>query len=267
MTAVVPAWVETGSGPRAVVLLHGVGGGKELWAPQLDHLAARGYRAIAWDAPGYGDSPLPPRFDWPELSQALLALLDHLRLPKVALVGHSMGGMVAQDFAARHAGRLAALVLSGTSPAFGNPGGELQRKFLAARLGPLDAGGTMAALAPEIVREVIGDAPDAQGVALAAQVMGRVPDATYRLAIAALTTFDRRAALSEIRVPTLVLAGEKDRNAPPAMMERMAARIPDASYVCLKHAGHLANVEQPAAFNAALDVFLDALEPAAWTSI
>jgi pimeloyl-ACP methyl ester carboxylesterase len=266
VTGTVPAWIETGDGPRAVVLLHGVGGGKELWGPQLDHLAARGYRAIAWDAPGYGASPLPPRFDWPALSQALLVLLDRLKLPKVALVGHSMGGMVAQDFAARHGTRLAALVLSGTSPAFGNPDGEFQRKFLAARLGPLDAGGTMATLAPEIVREVIGDAPDAQGVALATEVMGRVPDATYRLAIAALTTFDRRAALSEIGVPTLVLAGERDRNAPPAMMERMAARIPGATYVCLERAGHLANVEQPAAFDAALDAFLDALEPAAWTS-
>jgi len=259
--------MEMGGGPRAIVLLHGVGGGKELWTPQLDHLAARGYRAIAWDAPGYGASPLPPRFDWAELSQALLALLDHLKLTKIALVGHSMGGMVAQEFAARHGERLAALVLSGTSPAFGNPDGEFQRKFLAARLGPLDAGGTMAALAPDIVREVIGEAPDAQGVVLATQVMARVPDATYRLAIAALTTFDRRATLSEIKLPTLVLAGERDRNAPPAMMERMAARIPGARYICLAKAGHLANVEQPAAFDAALDAFLDSLEPSAWTSV
>jgi pimeloyl-ACP methyl ester carboxylesterase len=73
--------------------------------------------------------------------------------------------------------------------------------------------------------------------------------------------------LSEIRVPALLLAGEKDRNAPPAMMERMAARIPGARYICLAQAGHLANVEQPAAFDAALETFLDALEPAAWTSI
>lgn len=266
MTIATPAWTESGDGARAVVLLHGIGGGKELWRFQLDHLAQRGYRAIAWDAPGYGDSPLATKFDWPELSTSLLRLLDHLRLGKIALVGHSMGGMVAQDFAARHPERLAALVLSGTSPAFGNPDGDFQRKFLAARLGPLDAGGTMASLAPEIVREVIGEAPDAAGIALATDVMRRVPDSTYRAAIAALVTFDRRAALAEIAVPALVLAGENDRNAPPAMMERMAARIPGARYVCLPKAGHLANVEQPAAFDAALDAFLDALEPSLWIS-
>lgn len=266
MSVALPAWIEQGTGPRTVVLLHGIGGGKELWRPQLDHLAGRGYRTVAWDAPGYGASPLSAQFGWAELSAALLALLDHLALPKVALVGHSMGGMVAQDFAARHAERLAALVLSGTSPAFGNPDGEFQRKFLAARLGPLDAGRTMAELAPEIVREVIGDEADPQGIALATEVMGRVPDATYRVAMAALVAFDRRATLADIKVPTLVLAGEKDRNAPPMMMERMAARIPGARYVCLAHAGHLANVEQPDAFDAALDDFLDALEPIRWTS-
>lgn len=267
MSMSLPAWTESGRGRRAAVMLHGVGGGKELWHFQLDHLAGRGYRAIAWDAPGYGESPMPPRFDWPALSAALIALLDHLGLPKVALIGHSMGGMVAQDFAARHPERLAALVLSGTSAAFGNPDGAFQRQFIAARLGPLDAGGTMAGLAPEIVSEVIGEAPDTAGIALATDVMARVPDDTYRAAIAALTTFDRRAALSEIAVPTLVLAGENDRNAPPAMMERMAARIRGARYVCLDKAGHLANVEQPAAFNAAVDVFLDSLEPSAWISI
>ena len=266
MTVALPAWIERGAGPRAVVLLLGVGGGKELWSPQLDHLAARGYRAIAWDAPGYGDSALPRHFDWPELATALLALLDHLGLPAIALVGHSMGGMVAQEFAARHPARLAALVLSGTSPAFGNPDGAFQKQFLAARLGPLDSGSTMADLAPDIVREVIGDEADPQGIALATAVMGRVPDDTYRLAIAALITFDRRAALAAITAPTLVLSGERDRNAPPAMMERMAARVAGARYACLPKAGHLANVEQPAAFNATLDEFLDALEPSSWTS-
>ncbi len=266
MSALLPGWIESGRSPRAVLFLHGVGGGKELWRRQIDHLVRRGYRAIAWDAPGYGDSPMPARFDWPALRQALLRLLDHLAVDRVVLVGHSMGGMVAQDFAAEHQDRLAALVLSGTSPAFGSPDGAFQQKFLAARLGPLDAGGTMADLAPDIVREVIGPSADPDGVALATEAMGRVPDATYRAAIAALVTFDRRAALSGIAVPTLVIAGENDRNAAPAMMERMAARIPHARYVCLPHAGHLANVEQPAAFEAALDGFLDTLEPSAWIS-
>ena len=65
-------------------------------------------------------------------------------------------------------------------------------------------------------------------------------------------TFDERANLPNIEVPVLCLVGEHDRNAPPAMMERMAAKIPGARYVCLPGVGHLPNLETPAAFDAAV---------------
>ncbi len=71
-----------------------------------------------------------------------------------------------------------------------------------------------------------------------------------------LTTFDRRALLPQIRVPTLVLAGGDDMVAPPAVMQRMAAKIPGAEYVCLPGCGHLGPMDQPAEFNAALLSFL-----------
>jgi pimeloyl-ACP methyl ester carboxylesterase len=68
--------------------------------------------------------------------------------------------------------------------------------------------------------------------------------------------FDRRETLAGIAVPTLAIAGERDLAAPASVMERMAARIPGADYVVLPRAGHLANLEQPAAFNAAVLAFL-----------
>ena len=67
--------------------------------------------------------------------------------------------------------------------------------------------------------------------------------------------FDERANLGHISVPVLCLAGEHDSNAPPPMMERMAAKIPGARYVCLPGVGHLPNLETPAAFDAAVLVF------------
>ncbi|MBC7940209.1 MAG: alpha/beta fold hydrolase, partial [Chitinophagaceae bacterium] len=75
-------------------------------------------------------------------------------------------------------------------------------------------------------------------------------------ALRAIAGFDRRAALGAIDVPTLCLAGAHDRTAPPDVMQRMAARIPGAEYTCLADAGHIANVEQPVAFNAAVVAFL-----------
>jgi pimeloyl-ACP methyl ester carboxylesterase len=79
--------------------------------------------------------------------------------------------------------------------------------------------------------------------------MARVPGATYRKALHALVRFDRRGALASIRMPTLVIAGERDANAPPAVMEKMAARIAGAEYRALAGCGHLANLERPRAFN------------------
>jgi 3-oxoadipate enol-lactonase len=87
--------------------------------------------------------------------------------------------------------------------------------------------------------------------------MAAVPEASYRAMMLALMGFDLREALPRISVPTLVLAGAKDTNAPAGMMARMAERIPGAAYVCLEGAGHLAPLERPAAFNAALERFLD----------
>ena len=89
--------------------------------------------------------------------------------------------------------------------------------------------------------------------------MSRVPPNTYRAALAALVNFDRRDALPNIHVPTLTLAGEHDQTAPADVLERMAKIMPNARHVCLPGAGHLANVEQPAAFNKAVLDFVSTL--------
>jgi len=243
------------SGP-ALIFLHGIGGGKESWRRQIEHFGTHGYRAFAWDAPGYGGAPLPTDYTWPVLALALRDFLDRMQLPRAIVVGHSMGGMLAQEFAARHPERLQALVLSGTSPAFGRADGAWQQEFVQKRLGPLDAGKTMADLAPGLVAGLIGEAPDAAGVEAARACMSGVAPETYRRAVRNLLTFDRRAALAEIAVPTLLLAGEKDTTAPAAVMQRMAEKIKGASFHCLPGAGHLANFEQPDAYNAAIAAFL-----------
>ena len=101
-------------------------------------------------------------------------------------------------------------------------------------------------------------APDTPAVALqiAGDIMARVPESSYRAALRAIAGFDRRQALAAIAVPTLVLAAAHDRTAPPELMQRMASRIRGAEFLCLDAAGHIANVEQPAAFNAAVVSFL-----------
>ena len=242
-------------GAPALVFLHGIGGAARAFGPQLSHFGAR-LRALAWDMPGYGGSAALPQMTIANLAAALAAFLDALGLDRPILVGHSIGGMIVQQFVADRPDGARAVVLSGTSPAFGRPDGDWQRGFVEARLGPLDRGESLPQLAPRIVADLVGDDPDPHGVDLATACMAAVPEATYRAAVVALLGFDLREALARIAVPCLVLAGEKDTNAPAAMMRKMAERIRGAAYVCLDGAGHLANLEKPQAFNAALDAFL-----------
>ena len=167
--------------------------------------------------------------------------------------------MIVQQLVAERVDAALAIVLAQTSPAFGRPEGDWQRDFIAARLGPLDRGETMPGLAPGIVAELVGDDPDPEGLALARACVAAVPEASYRAMMRALMGFDLRDALPRLSLPTLVLAGEKDTNAPAPMMARMAERIPGAAYACLDGVGHLAPMEQPALFNAALADFLATL--------
>jgi 3-oxoadipate enol-lactonase len=240
-----------------LVFLHGIGGAARAWRGQLEFFGDR-FRTIAWDMPGYGDSAPFPTVSITSLADALQDFLPQAGAIKPVLVGHSIGGMIVQQLLANNPRIASAVVLAQTSPAFGKPDGDWQKAFIGARLGPLDRGETLVSLAPSLVKELVGDNPDASGMELARDCMASVPPATYRATMLALMGFDLRGALKDIAVPTLVLSGSKDNNAPAPMMAKMATYIPSAEYVEIEGVGHLVNLERPKTFNAALDRFLGA---------
>jgi len=239
----------------AVVFIHGIGGGARLWAPQMASFSAAGYRPVALDLPGYGQRPAVDHMDFEGLAADVETAIDCLGLARPVLVGHSMGGMVAQTALRRRPDGYKAAVLVCTSPAFGNGTGEFQKKFVADRLAPLEAGKTMADISRTVV-SAMGLDPDAAGRALAAAAIAATPERTYRAAVHCLVGFDERASLAAIGIPVLCVAGEQDLLAPASGIERMAGKIPHARYVCLSGVGHFANLEAPAAFDAALFEFL-----------
>ncbi len=122
----------------------------------------------------------------------------------------------------------------------------------------------MTGLAPDLVKGMFSPRADDEDIAQrqhaamaeAIALMSGVPEATYRAALTAIASFNRLGNLPNIHVPTLCLAAEFDKNAAPAVMEKMASRIPGATYQCLPGAGHLANMEDPPALNAAVLAFL-----------
>src|SRR5690606_34666834 len=147
------AWREAGRGP-AVVLLHGLGGSRTAWEPQLAGLSDR-WRVIAWDMPGYGASPaLDGPLDFGRLADAVVVLMEEAGVPAAHVVGLSMGGMVAQHLALRHPGRVRSLALLDTSPRFGLDGTTTAEGWIAARLEPIEAGGTPSSIAASVVAAI-----------------------------------------------------------------------------------------------------------------
>jgi pimeloyl-ACP methyl ester carboxylesterase len=256
-------WGRIEDSERVVVLLHGVGGSRESWSDALSGtgraLAEAGLCAVALDLPGYGLSPRIDPYDIGSLAGSVLETMWSLQrhcAARIALVGHSMGGMVAQELVVTAPQQVDALVLMASSPAFGRADGAWQAEYLAQRLAPLDAGQSMGMVAAGLCKGMASANATHGAVARAAVLMGAVPEATYRAALHAICGFDRRDALGEILAPVLCLAGEDDRNAPPTMMKQMAARMPRAQYVCLPETGHLMHMESPQRVNPVLLDFL-----------
>ncbi|WP_404539445.1 alpha/beta fold hydrolase [Bradyrhizobium sp. USDA 223] len=251
---------EAAGDPDAIplIFLHGIGGAARAWRRQLATFGDR-FRAIAWDMPGYGGSAPLASVSIAALAEALQQFIAQLGVSRPVLVGHSIGGMIVQKWLVQSPKLARAVVLAQTSPAFGKADGDWQKAFIAARLGPLDRGETMKSLAPSLVKELVGDDPDPNGMEIARECMGSVPEASYRAMMLALIGFDQRSTLGSISVPTLLLSGSKDNNAPAPMMAKTATYIPGAEYVELPGVGHLANLERPEAFDEALGRFLNSL--------
>src|SRR3990172_12314536 len=158
----------------ALVFLHGVGGGHHAWERQQSFFAGRGYPSHAWDKPGYGTSPMVEPYDLEQVCAALARLIGSLGGEPVVLVGHSMGGLIAQEAYVRHPGLIRAMALCFTSPAFAGSGSDFTRQFIAARLDPLDQGKTMAEIAAQLIPTMGSNSK------LAEQIMAGGPPETHR---------------------------------------------------------------------------------------
>ena len=248
-----------GSGPL-VVFLHGVGGNRRNWKPNLPALAGE-FHVAAWDARGYGESEDvdgPRAFD--DFRDDLLRVVDHFGAEKAHLVGLSMGGRIAAAFHAAYPARVASLVLCDTHMGFAHFTAEQQRAFIAARRDPLLAGQTPAEIAPDLARSLIGDPDDRPVFEALVDSLSRLRPESYIRTLEASVDLDQAALFDDVRVPTLVLTGSLDRLTPPRLAEKIAARIPGSELAILEGAGHLSNIERPAAFNRLVLDFLQRAE-------
>ena len=243
-----------GGGATPILFLHGVGSDKSVWAPQLDHFG-RSRRAVAFDYPGYGESDPWPDASRDDFAAAILAAMDSLHIDRAHICGLSLGGVVAIAMHALAPERCASLVLADSFAVHPDGQGIFERSAEASRsIG-------MRALAEARVDLLLGSAAPPRLRAEVVATMAAIDPAAYRLGAAAVWRADQRDRARAIAVPTLVLCGTEDRITPPALSEELAALVPAARLARIDRAGHLANAEQPAAFNAAIDAFLAVAEP------
>ena len=247
------AWREQGAG-EPVVFLHGLGGSRTSWAPQLAGLSGT-FRCIAWDMPGYGASAPVAPLTFAAIADAVALLLDAAGAERAHLVGESFGGMHALHAALHHPDRVGCLVLANTSAAFGLDGTD-PAAWRAARLAPLDAGLTPADIAKDVLAAIAGPALSPDQLAMRVAGFARIPAAGLRAAVECLPTHDVRERLGEIAAPALVIAGELDTETPVAYSRILADRLPDAELAVLDGVGHLAVTEAPHTVNRLVRKFL-----------
>jgi 3-oxoadipate enol-lactonase len=253
------AFDDSGSGP-AVVLIHGFPLSRRMWHPQIMALTAAGFRVITPDLRGFGESSAPDGpYSMELFADDLAALLDHLGIERAVVGGMSMGGYVLLSLLERHPGRVAAACFIVTRSGADDEAGKERRLGLARdvmKFGPQVAADTFEKLLfaegtaeerPKLVGEVYRwmMETDSRGLAGGLLAMRERRDFTPQL--------------GSFRLPALVIGAEKDKAIPPENARILAAGVPDSRLCIIPEAGHLANLEQPKAFNNCLLDFLRGL--------
>lgn len=235
---------DSGGSGVPVVLIHAATGSSQVWEHQFPAFTSAGYRVVAYDRRGYGRSAINPASNQPGTgADDLRGLVDFLKIDRFHLVGTAAGGGIALDFALSFPQRLRSLVVANAV------GGIQDQEYL--ELGQRIRPAPQFDALPPDVRE-LGPSYRAANPAgtqrwLELERMSRVAGSP-----AVAQTMRNRitfASLEQIKVPTLLLTGDADLYAPPAVLRLFAARMKTSETVVLTEAGHSAYWEQPEIFN------------------
>ena len=255
-----PDFQVTGAGRVTIFLLHGIYGSKEYWRYQTERLIARGYRVVAWDAPGYGLSPLPVPFDFDVVADAGVALIRALGTACNVVHGHSMGGQITPRIRLKAAGRVHGIVISSTIGYFANRTKEEQEEFVRKRTAPPPPGTDPITANMIVVNGMLGPTSAGPEVELVRYWASRTPPDTVKAAVKAVQSWPEAEAIAGFKavdVPALLVAGEADLLGSAAGMKRVADMIPGCEFGTVPGSGHYPWAENPEGFNRHFFGFLD----------
>ena len=235
---------EQGSG-TPLTLLHGISSGAASWHKQM---ALPGYRVLAWDMPGYGESPMlaTARADAGDYADALARMLDRAGVQKTVLVGHSLGALVAAAFAARYPQRVRYLVLADVAQGYGQATDAQREKVWQGRQQQMALGGEAMALgrAAKLLRAGAREA-DVETVAAG---MRRLRSEGYLAAAWMLAHDDIHRWLADYRGRFAVWCGEQDAITQPELVQGLALRYA-MPFTAIPQAGHASYLDNDVFFN------------------
>lgn len=236
-----------------VVFLHAFPLNAQMWQMQMEAVGEAGFPVLALDFPGFGAALSSGQRTVQEFAQYIVDALERERVNSAVLVGLSMGGYVAFRILERHAALVRGLVLADTKASPDAPDARTKRLKMAARVESEGTGFLQTELIPNLLSKTVSP----EVLEHTQQLAGDAAQSAVYNALAALASRpDSRLMLEDIVIPTLVLVGEEDLLTPISDAEIMANAIPNARLEVIRGAGHLSNLEQPLAFNAALLEFL-----------
>jgi 3-oxoadipate enol-lactonase len=239
----------------SIVFIHGFPFSRKMWKKQVQDLAPH-YHVVTYDLRGLGASTdKSNQFTMEMLVDDLIALLDHLKFEKAAVVGFSMGGYVALRAIEREPGRFSALVLADTQSASDTDAVKLKRT---AALKTIQARG-LEAYGAEFLKSAVApktqENPDLVKT-LKDLITSNSVGGTCGALLAMVSRTDTTESLKNIKVPTLVIVGSEDKVTPPTKAESLKNSIPNATLAVITGAGHMSSIENHESFNAELVGFL-----------
>jgi 3-oxoadipate enol-lactonase len=244
MASNLPSHTIYGNGNITVYLLHGAYGDGRYFKDFATQLSGFGYRVIVWDCPGYGQSA---RLDDPtieNIATAAIGLVDATKSERNILLGHSMGALIGPRVATL-SDSLDALILSAGSKGFVARPPEDQARYLQERLAPIEQGMSVAEYALPLIKHMMADAASGPLVDEVIRVILDMKTETFADSIRAISAYDSRPSLVQIKQPTLLIAGVEDPACTASGMREMAGMIEDSEFHVLDGCGHYGFAERP----------------------
>lgn len=228
-----------------IVLVHGAGGSSQRWSEQLS-IFDNQYNSWAMDLPGHGKSEGSLLSSIKDMAEFIDDFIGALFLEKFILVGHSMGGAIAQEYALQYPEKLQGLILIGTGARL-RVSQEILDTFAAGRMPFKDVNHLYGSATPDNKREE------------ALREMNEIPPAVYWVDFEACNKFDRIQSVEKIKVPSLIFVGDEDRMTPVNYSHFLKSKLLNSQLRIIKGAGHMCMQEKPTEITEEIEKFIGEL--------